>query len=244
VTRLALTLALQGSLADEMAAQEARLTFAIELAADVTGEQVRDWIRRDVRAAGLGEKLPKTWTYEVYPERGGSLAPAIQIYTRAPHIFEGLVRGTEIVPKGQFLAIPTENAPRKIFNKRPTPALYERRFGPGRLWLFRRRNFALLVDRDVRRRKGASGGFAPRTATSKGVPETAVMFVLVPRVNPRRRLNLADYEARGAALFAEVATRQVARELADEFQSQRDFETVSALRRAGRRPRRGRRRTR
>jgi len=240
-----LRLALDGRLAEAMAAQEAAIAQALTLAAEIAAENVKNRVRRDVVAAGLGRRLANTIRHGVYPRRGASLSPAGVVTFKAQDIWRGLteaitIRGTG----GNWLAIPTEHAPAKLYGKRVTPELYERRYGAGRLGYVELRpgRSGMLVDSDLRRRRGARGGFAPRSARSRDPAETVPMFWLVREVRTRPRLSLPDYEAAGARLFEELAVAQVARVLADDGSAERVEGFVAGSRAASRALRSSRRR--
>ena len=88
-------------------------------------------LRRQVGSAGLGQRLARTWQDRHYPNR--KLDAASLVYTKAPQIIRDFDEGALIRSRhGRFLAIPTENAPRKgTDGKRISPRTFpERRFGP------------------------------------------------------------------------------------------------------------------
>lgn len=239
-----LTLALQGQLREQLLAEQARQEGAVTLAARQAGDLVKAIWRRDLRAARLSQKLANTIRADVFPKRGASLRPAVTVYTKAAKILAGMaepmtIRGTG----GNWLAIPTENAPIRLMGKRVTPEIYERRYGAGRLAfipLVPGRS-GILVDNDVRRRGGRRGGFAVRTERSRQAAESAAMFILVREVRTKRRFSLRAYEARGTAALARFAVRNLeagddAIAVAGQRQSQRR-RTRSAFRRLRRRAR-------
>lgn len=230
-----LRLALTGRLSETIAEQEAAIAAAMHLAADVTGEQVKQWWRADIRRAGIGDKLGLALRNLVFPTNGKSLRPAVVVYSAVPHIMRGLTEPMTIRSEGgAWLAIPTENAPQRIYGKRVTPDLYERRFGAGRLDfvpLVPGRS-GLLVDNDLRKRTGKRGGYAPRTERSRSEAESVAMFVLTRTVKTKPKLSLPDLEARGAALYAEMAEAQLSRVLAGDG-SDAEAEAFVAGTRAG-----------
>lgn len=220
-----LRMALEGDLAAAMAAQEARIERAMRLAADVTGEAVKGRIRRDALAAGLGPRLASTVRHKVYPERGGTMRPAVVISFKAQNVWQGVVESVVIRPgeRKRFLAIPTEHCPARIFNKRPTPALYRRRYGEKRLgFVALEGGGGMLVDSQMEARRGQRGGFVQRkagkkrTARSRRLARPVPMFWLVRQVRTKKRMDLDLYERDGAAMFGDLATAQLARVLADD----------------------------
>jgi hypothetical protein len=122
------------------------------------------------------------------------------VYTKAPQIVRAFDEGALIRSRrGRFLAIPTENAPRKgTDGRRISPRTFpEHRFGPLR-FVPRQSGPSLLVVDDLRasvsRKTGQLRGF--RRATERGRQSaqgltTVVMFVLVPQVKLPRRLDVA-----------------------------------------------------
>lgn len=80
-----------------------------------TAEQTRDRLRRQTTSAGLGSRLPNTWTARAYPAGAkNSINPAGLVYSRAPDIMDAFTRGATIRPIGgdNYLWIPTKNVPR------------------------------------------------------------------------------------------------------------------------------------
>ncbi len=68
-------------------------------------------LREDVVAAGLGEWLSRTWRGKTFPEVGESAEAAAYVWSRAPKIVDAFDRGVVIrSSRGLFLAIPTAAA--------------------------------------------------------------------------------------------------------------------------------------
>lgn len=68
-------------------------------------------LREDVVAAGLGERLSRTWRGKIFPEVGESAEAAAYVWSRAPKIVDAFDRGVVIrSASGLFLAIPTAAA--------------------------------------------------------------------------------------------------------------------------------------
>ena len=68
-------------------------------------------LREDVVAAGLGERLSQTWRGKTFPEAGESAEAAAYVWSRAPKIVDAFDRGVVIRSgSGLFLAIPTAAA--------------------------------------------------------------------------------------------------------------------------------------
>ena len=162
------------------------------------GRGLRTELRRQVISAGLGQRLAASWRDKHYDNPG--LDAASLVYTKAPQIIRAFDEGAVIRSRrGRFLAIPTQNAPRKgTDGKRIRPSTFpEHRFGPLR-FVPRSSGPSLLVVDGVRasvgRKTGALRGFrraTDRARHSGAGLTTVVMFVLVPQVKLRKRLDVA-----------------------------------------------------
>ena len=75
MTGFELRMALEGKLEDQLRAEEERQERAVTLAARQAGDFVKGLWRRDLRAAGLSQKLANTIRADVFPKRGASLRP-------------------------------------------------------------------------------------------------------------------------------------------------------------------------
>jgi hypothetical protein len=201
-----LQIALAGSLRETLAAEMAAGERATSAAMRATVGAVKAELRAQVTGAGLGARLARTWRGDVYPRAGDSLRAAGSVTSKAPKIVRAFDEGAVIrSANGLWLAIPTENAPKKgLGGKRITPSNFpEHVFGPLR-FVYLGRAKALLVADGLRARRGKRGGFARATdkarASGRGLA-TAVMFVLVPQVRLRKRLDfLPVAQAAGDAL--------------------------------------------
>jgi hypothetical protein len=162
------------------------------------GRGLKTGLRRQVASAGLGQRLANSWRDKHYANQ--KLDAASLVYTKAPQIIRAFDEGAVIRSKrGRFLAIPTENAPRKgTDGRRIKPSTFqEHRFGPLR-FVPRPSGPSLLVVEGLRasysRKTGELRGF--RRATDRvrkrgdGLT-TVVMFLLVPQVKLPRRLDVA-----------------------------------------------------
>ncbi len=159
-----------------------------------TTEFLKSRLRDQVTGAGMGRRLANTWRARVFP--GGAvktLSPAGFVWTKAPRIVQAFDEGVVVKSKaGFFLAIPTENAPRRLARRRPTPALFEQVKGIPLRLVFRRTGPSLLVA-DMRASQGRRGGFRKASAsalrTGRGLV-SAPIFILVPQVRLPKRLNV------------------------------------------------------
>lgn len=175
-------------------------TRAITEAGDLMKTAWRDQILR----AGHGERLARTIRSAVYPRAASSVDAATLVWTKAADIIDSMSRGATITARngGRFLAIPTEDVPKKRQGNALSPEEVEDRFGrrlqfisPGDkgFWTpsIRRNGVAFLVLKGLRIRK-ASGRWRNATANEvKRGKETSsvVMFILVPRVTVKKTLD-------------------------------------------------------
>ena len=137
---------------------------------------------------------------------------------KAPQIIRAFDEGAVIRSRrGRFLAIPTENAPRKgTDGQRLSPSTFpEHRFGPLR-FVPRPSGPSLLVVDGLRasfsRKTGELRGFrrasdrAQRTGTGLA---TVVMFLLVPQVKLAKRLDVARAAERWSAQLPALIEQQL-----------------------------------
>lgn len=200
---------LQNLMAGERLAGERAVTLAMRNAATTLKA---NW-RAQIAGAGLGTKLGRTVRSEVYPKGQASLRAASVVFTKAPHIVGAHERGTVVRSKsGLWLAIPTQAAGKGRFGGKITPAEWEQRHGRVLKLIYRRGRPGLLIDEgrkapgNVLVRRRVRGGFAlkdPVTFRNRTVP----IFILVPQVRLRKRLNLIQA---AAAVHAALPTAIVA----------------------------------
>jgi hypothetical protein len=162
------------------------------------GRSLRTELRRQVAGAGLGQRLANSWRDKHYPNQ--KLDAASLVYTKAPQIIRAFDEGAVIRSRrGRFLAIPTENAPRKgTDGRRISPSTFpEHRFGPLR-FVPRQSGPSLLVVDGLRasysRQTGELRGFRRATDRARRSGQgltTVVMFFLVPQVKLSKRLDVA-----------------------------------------------------
>lgn len=160
--------------------------------------RLKQGLRDDIKAAGLGGRVANTWRSRVYPEKGGSLDAAGFLWSRAPHIIRGFDDGATIVPNaGKFLAIPTDNVPRRggYRGGRLTPKKWPSRLGELKIIKTRRGQLLLVVERQASfaRDTGQLRGFRKPSAKSLRTGNrltTVVMFVLVPKVKLKKKFDV------------------------------------------------------
>ena len=187
-----------GSLAAEMQAEQRHIERSVPNGIKAAGDGLKGSLRKQVTAAGLGARLSRTWRGRVYNNQGHNAASFI--WSKAPLIALAFDRGAVIKGKGgNWLAIPTPAAPKRgAGGKRLTPATFpEYRYG--KLRLVRRSGRAALLVVDAVRvsaqtgRVGrqAKGGGRTKSGSYKQGISTVAMFVLVPQVKLRKRLDIA-----------------------------------------------------
>jgi len=180
------------------------------------GRGLKTKLRRQVGSAGLGQRLANSWRDKHYPNQ--KLDAASLVYTKAPQIIRAFDQGAVIRSKrGRFLAIPTENAPRRgTDGKRISPRTFpEHRFGPLR-FVPRPSGPSLLVVDGLRasysRQTGQLRGFRRATGRARrggaGLT-TVVMFLLVPQVKLRKRLDVARAAERWSAQLPALIEQQL-----------------------------------
>jgi hypothetical protein len=193
-----LTGSITRSLQADMQAELRDLERAVATGTRDAGRGLGTELRRQVGSAGLGQRLANSWRDKHYPNQ--KLDAASLVYTKAPQIIRAFDEGAVIRSRrGQFLAIPTESAPRKgTDGKRISPSTFpEHRFGPLRL-VPRPSGPSLLVVDGLRasysRKTGQLRGFRRATDRARRSGQgltTVVMFLLVPQVKLRKRLDVA-----------------------------------------------------
>ena len=160
-------------------------------------------LRADIADAGLGQRLANTWRGKTYPEAAISLEAASFVWSRAPNIVDAFDRGVTIKSsRGFWLAIPTPAAGVKGISptgamKRITPGGWERRTGMRLRFVYRRGRPSLLVADNARLSK--KGLARPNLGRTRGGASftrlkgrsTVVVFILVPQVTLRKRLDIA-----------------------------------------------------
>ena len=180
------------------------------------GRALRTELRRQVGSASLGQRLANSWRDMHYPNQ--KLDAASLVYTKAPQIIRAFDEGAVIRSKrGRFLAIPTEKAPRKGTDaRRISPSTFpEHRLGPLR-FVPRRSGPSLLVVDGLRaslsRKTGDLRGFRRATDRARRSGQgltTVVMFLLVPQVKLRKRLDVARVAERWSAQLPALIEQQL-----------------------------------
>jgi hypothetical protein len=200
----------------DMQAELRGIEHAVAAGTRDAGRGLRTELRRQVTSAGLGQRLANSWRDRHYPNQ--RLDAASLVYSKAPQIIRAFDEGATIRSKrGRFLAIPTENAPRKGTDRRRiSPRTFpEHRFGPLR-FVPRQSGPSLLVVDGLRasfsRKTGQLRGFRRATAAARARGDglaTVVMFLLVPQVKLRKRLDVARAAERWSGQLPALIEQQL-----------------------------------
>ena len=178
-----------GSLArimeDEVRAGEKAVTTAMR---DARTGLKSAW-RAQITGAGLGARLARTIRSEQFPKGRTSLNAAALVWSKAPVIVGAHETGPLIRSRdGFWLTIPTPAAGKSTRGGRITPLEWERRTGLRLRFVYRRTDPSLLVAEGRLNSKGRA--MASRSKTGRGLT-TVPIFLLVPQVRLRKRLDLA-----------------------------------------------------
>jgi hypothetical protein len=200
----------------DMQAELRELERVVATGTREAGQGLKTELRRQVGSAGLGQRLANSWRDKHYPNR--KLDAASLVYTKAPQIVRAFDEGAVIRSRrGRFLAIPTENAPRKgADGRRIKPGTFpEHRFGPLR-FVPRPTGPSLLVVDGLRasfsRKSGELQGFRRATDRARRSGQgltTVVMFLLVPQVKLRKRLDVTRAAERWSGQLPALIEQQL-----------------------------------
>ena len=177
----------------EIAAGERAVSAAMREA----GTSLKSAWRGQITGAGLGTRLGNSIRLATYPKGSESLNAAALVWSNAPVIIGAHDTGPLIRSKdGFWLAIPTPAAGKSTKGGRITPFEWERRTGLRLRFIYRRRGPSLLVAEGRLNSKGRA--VASKSKSGRGVA-TAPIFLLVPQVKLRKRLDLARDAERAIA---------------------------------------------
>ena len=211
-----LTATMVGSLKADMQAELRRIERAVPDGVKAAGDGLKGSLRKQVVAAGLGARLSRTWRGKTYVNKGHDAASLV--WSKAPQIALAFDKGVVIKGKGgNWLAIPTPAAPKRgVGGKRITPATFPTaRHGPLRMVRRSGRAALLVVDgvrvsaQTGRVGRQAKGGGRTKSGSFKQGIATVAMFVLVPQVKLKKRLNVAGAAGSWARRLPRLIGRQV-----------------------------------
>lgn len=162
---------------------------AVATAMREAGTNLKSAWRGQITGAGLGTRLGNSIRLATYPKASASLNAAALVWSNAPVIVGAHDTGPLIRSRdGFWLAIPTPTAGKSARGGRMTPDEWERRTGLRLRFVYRRRGPSLLVAEGRLNTKGRA--VASRAKTGRGLT-TVPVFLLVPQVRLRKRLDLA-----------------------------------------------------
>ena len=194
-----LDLSVTGDIVNAMRAEVLAGEKAVTTAMRAAGNDLKTNWRAQITRARLGQRLANTIRSKTYPAAGESLEAAALVWSNAPQIIGAHDTGPLIRSKDGFcLAIPTPAAGKGTRGKALTPGEWERRRGLRLRFVYRRGGPSLLVADGRLNSRGL--GVASRSKTGRG-QSTVPIFLLVPQVKLRKRLDLArDAERAQAAI--------------------------------------------
>jgi len=216
-------LALSGNLQRDIDADAAAIARGTTEGVRLGTDSLKNRLRTQINSAGLGQRVAKSVRGRVYPERGASMSAAGVVFSqRSGHILIGH-SGTLVRPGNgkAYLAIPTENVPKRRrggdFGGRgalANPFEVETRFNQD-LKFFRSRKGTLLAYINGLASKSKRGWRAlPKGKISRRAKiQRVIMFVMVPQVRLRKRLDFDTALAREADALALTVAREIDREL-------------------------------
>lgn len=203
--RLDITPDLVALMREEVAAGQKAVSTAMTAA----GAGLKSSWRAQITGAGLGQRLANSIRSQTYPKGRNSLDAAALVWSKAPVIVGAHDSGPLIRSgNGFWLAIPLPAAGKPLGGKRVTPGMWEKKTGLQLRFVYRRRGPSLLVADAVR--LNTRGQAAVSKSKSGRGQVTAPIFLLVPQVKLRKRLNLArDAERVQAAIPASIVANWV-----------------------------------
>lgn len=149
-------------------------------------------LRQQVTGAGLGKRLSNTWRSKVNPQGRNSVNASGAVWTTAREIIDSNSKGATIKGKqGNWLAIPLEAAGKAGRGRKMTPVEWQKKNGRLRFIYGKNGKNSFLVAENMRARKGKRGGFsrASESAVAKGTVATVPVFLVIPQVRIKRRLD-------------------------------------------------------
>jgi hypothetical protein len=175
-------------------------------------------LRGQITGAGLGQRLANTWRSRIYPEGQQSLGAAGFVWSKAPRLIRLYDEGAIIRSRqGLYLAIPTPAAGRFADRRQKiTPSAWERIHGIRLRFIYRQPGPSLLVADNVRLtargRAAANIGRRQGAAYSRlSGPTTVPIFILVPQVRVKKRLDVAGAARKWATALPGLVARHLDR---------------------------------
>lgn len=200
----------------EMAREVHDAEIAVKRGIDSAARKIKTTWRQEVQGA-LGTRLGNAIRSASYPEKGASLNAAALVYARpgkgggggAAEIILGHEQGSLIRSQSGFwLTIPTEEAGKGKRGAGMTPGEWERRHGTRLQFVYRARGPSFLVAPVKLTKSGRLGkGRMTKTGRYGKGTFTSVIFLMVPQVKLRKKLNLMAAADRLSADLPEAIVR-------------------------------------
>jgi hypothetical protein len=210
---LQVELAVSDNLASFAQQTHLRIARGARVAAEKQAARAKLALRGDVRAAGLGDRLANTWRVNVFPESASSRthSPAVFVKSTASEIVTAFDQGATIRSKqGLWLAIPTENTPRKG-RRLATPVEVEAMFNQDLIFFHGRGGQMLAFVDAIKAKSGGKFRRATKRRTKDGRRnELVLMFVMVRQVTLRKRLNWSRIFDELAKQWAQLFPAEIA----------------------------------
>jgi hypothetical protein len=191
-----LLVALRGDLEKIMKQEVSAAERAITLGVRETTDHLKTELRDQVTGAGLGKKLAFTWRGKTFPQGRMSINAAGFVWSNAPQIISAFDMGAIIRSRtGAYLPVPLPAAGKLAGRKKLTPKNWEQHNNQKLVFVKRKGgNNPILIAENMRARKGKRGGFT-KAKTNKGLT-TVPMFVLIPQVSLKKRLDVKSAVAK------------------------------------------------
>jgi hypothetical protein len=210
---LQVELAVSDNLASFAQQTHLRIARGARVAAEKQAARAKLALRGDVRAAGLGDRLANTWRVNVFPKSASSRthSPAVFVKSTASEIVTAFDQGATIRSKqGLWLAIPTENTPRKG-RRLATPVEVEAMFNQDLIFFHGRGGQMLAFVDAIKAKSGGKFRRATKRRTKDGRRnELVLMFVMVRQVTLRKRLNWSRIFDELAKQWAQLFPAEIA----------------------------------
>jgi hypothetical protein len=164
-------------------------------------------LRDEANAVGLGNRVANTWRGRVYPDKGDSIEPTGFIWSKAPKIAQFFDSGNAVVPINghRYLAVPTPAA-RQITGKkgaRLTIPQVEAKLGRPIIVIPGKNGHLLgLFDQSLNAK-----GVRKRGATKR---DMVLLYTFVPMVPGQKRLDVQSQVGRVAGTIPGAIDKRIA----------------------------------
>jgi hypothetical protein len=205
---------IEGSFKETITAEVRRAARAVTTGVGSATLGLKSELRRQITGAGLGERLARTWRSEVYPKGRQSIGAAGYVWSKAPGLVRLYAQGAVIRShRGLYLAIPTPAAGKYgDARKKITPGDWERIHGLRLQFVYRPNGPSLLVANNAR--LTARGRAVANIGRRGGDPFTRLagrttvpVFILVPQVTVRKRLDIEGAAQKWVTALPELVLR-------------------------------------